>query len=151
MEFLGYEFRRAESRSTGRDTFILRSVNVRRQDRAQKGDDHGGKVLRLRDDGGVPPDNPFIGKAGYSPEIYSLGHRSPQGLAVHPETGAIWENEHGPLGGDEINIILPGRNYGWPLVTFGMDYDGTKISDSTFRADLEPPLMYWVPSLRSRE
>ena len=93
------------------------------------GDDHGGKVLRLRDDGSVPPDNPFIGKAGYRPEIYSLGHRSPQGLAVHPETGAIWENEHGPLGGDEINIILPGRNYGWPLVTFGMDYDGKKISD----------------------
>jgi aldose sugar dehydrogenase len=117
------------------------------QDRAQKGDDHGGKVLRLRDDGSVPPDNPFIGKPGYSPEIYSLGHRSPQGLAVHPETGAIWENEHGPLGGDEINIILPGRNYGWPLVTFGMDYDGKKISDSTFRADLEPPFMYWVPSI----
>jgi aldose sugar dehydrogenase len=117
------------------------------QDRAQKADDHGGKVLRLRDDGSVPPDNPFIGKPGYSPEIYSLGHRSPQGLAVHPETGAIWENEHGPLGGDEINIILPGRNYGWPLVTFGMDYDGKKISDSTFRADLEPPLMYWVPSI----
>ena len=117
------------------------------QDRAQKGDDHGGKVLRLRDDGSVPPDNPFIGKPGYSPEIYSLGHRSPQGLAVHPETGAIWENEHGPLGGDEINIILPGRNYGWPLVTFGMDYDGKKISDSTFRVDLEPPLMYWVPSI----
>ena len=84
----------------------------------------------MRDDGTVPPDNPFVGKAGYSPEIYSLGHRSPQGLAMHPETGAIWENEHGPLGGDEINIILPGRNYGWPLVTFGMDYDGTKISES---------------------
>jgi glucose/arabinose dehydrogenase len=117
------------------------------QDRAQKTDDHGGKVLRLRDDGSVPPDNPFVGKAGYSPEIYSLGHRSPQGLAMHPETGAIWENEHGPLGGDEINIILPGRNYGWPLVTFGLDYDGTRISESTSRADLEPPLMYWVPSI----
>jgi len=117
------------------------------QDRAQKPDDHGGKVLRLRDDGTVPADNPFINKAGYRPEIYSLGHRSPQGLAVHPETGAIWENEHGPLGGDEVNIVLPGRNYGWPLVTFGMDYDGTRISDSTWRADLEPPLMYWVPSI----
>ncbi|HET9217344.1 MAG TPA: PQQ-dependent sugar dehydrogenase [Terriglobia bacterium] len=117
------------------------------QERAQKGDDHGGKVLRLRDDGTAPADNPFIGKAGYSPEIYTLGHRSPQGLAVHPETGALWENEHGPLGGDEVNILLPGRNYGWPLVTFGMNYDGTKISDATWRADLEAPFMYWVPSI----
>jgi glucose/arabinose dehydrogenase len=117
------------------------------QERAQKGEDHGGKVLRLRDDGTVPPDNPFVGKTGYLPEIYSIGHRSPQGLALNPETGAIWENEHGPLGGDEINIILPGRNYGWPLVTFGLDYDGTKISDLTTRADLEAPLMYWVPSI----
>lgn len=117
------------------------------QDRAQKGDDHGGKVLRLRDDGSVPADNPFVGKAGYMPEIYTLGHRSPQGLALNPETGAIWENEHGPLGGDEINILAAGRNYGWPLVTFGMDYDGSKISDSTWRADLEAPFMYWVPSI----
>jgi len=117
------------------------------QDRAQKADDHGGKVLRLRDDGSVPADNPFVGRAGYLPEIYSLGHRSPQGLAMNPATGAIWENEHGPLGGDELNIVLPGRNYGWPLVTFGTDYDGTKISDSTWRADLEAPFVYWVPSI----
>ena len=117
------------------------------QERAQKGDDHGGKVLRLRDDGTAAPDNPFAGKPGYLPEIYSLGHRSPQGLAVHPETGAVWENEHGPLGGDEVNIVLPGRNYGWPLVTFGTDYDGKKIADATWRADLEAPFMYWVPSI----
>jgi glucose/arabinose dehydrogenase len=131
-----------------REGLLYLTVGERQeQDRAQKGDDHGGKVLRLRDDGSVPPDNPFVGKAGYRPEIYSLGHRSPQGLALHPETGAIWENEHGPLGGDEINVLLPGRNYGWPLVTFGTDYDGTKISDLTSRSDLEPPLMYWVPSI----
>jgi glucose/arabinose dehydrogenase len=131
-----------------RNGFLYMTVGERQeQDRAQKGDDHGGKVIRLRDDGSVPPDNPFVGKAGFSPEIYSLGHRSPQGLAMHPETGAIWENEHGPLGGDEMNIVLPGRNYGWPLVTFGMNYDGTKISDSTWRADLEAPFMYWVPSI----
>jgi len=117
------------------------------QERAQNGLDHGGKVLRLRDDGTVPPDNPFVGKPGYMPEIFSLGHRSPQGLAMNPETGAIWENEHGPLGGDEVNVILPGRNYGWPLVTFGTDYDGTKVSELTSRPDLEPPLMYWVPSI----
>ena len=128
--------------------FLYLTVGERQeQDRAQKPDDHGGKVLRLRDDGSVPPDNPFVGKAGYLPEIYSLGHRSPQGLAMNPATGAIWENEHGPLGGDELNIILPGRNYGWPLVTFGTDYDGTKISDSTWRADLEAPFVYWVPSI----
>jgi len=131
-----------------RGGFLYLTVGERQeQDRAQKGDDHGGKVLRLRDDGTVPPDNPFIGKTGFLPEIYSLGHRSPQGLALNPETGAIWENEHGPLGGDEINIILPGRNYGWPLVTFGTDYDGKKISDLTSRPDLEAPLMYWVPSI----
>ena len=128
--------------------FLYLTIGERQeQDRAQKADDHGGKVLRLRDDGTVPPDNPFVGKAGYLPEIYSLGHRSPQGLVLNPETGTIWENEHGPLGGDEINVILPGRNYGWPLVTFGMNYDGTKISDLTWRADLEAPVMYWVPSI----
>ena len=117
------------------------------QDRAQNGNDHGGKVLRLRDDGSVPSDNPFVGRAGYAPEIYSLGHRSPQGLAMNPATGAIWENEHGPLGGDELNVLQPGRNYGWPLVTFGTDYDGTTISDATWRADLEAPFVYWVPSI----
>ena len=131
-----------------RNGFLFMTVGERQeQDRAQNARDHGGKVLRLRDDGTVPPDNPFVGKSDYAPEIYSLGHRSPQGLAVHPETGAIWENEHGPLGGDEINVILPGRNYGWPLVTFGNDYDGKKISDQTGRADLEPPFMYWIPSI----
>jgi glucose/arabinose dehydrogenase len=128
--------------------FLYLTVGERQeQDRAQKGDNHGGKVLRLRDDGTVPPDNPFVGKAGFKPEIFALGVRSPQGLAMNPETGAIWENEHGPLGGDEINVILPGKNYGWPLVTFGMDYDGTRISDLTSRADLEPPLLYFVPSI----
>lgn len=128
--------------------FLYLTVGERQeQERAQNGMDHGGKVLRLRDDGSVPPDNPFVGKAGYLPEIYSLGHRSPQGLAMNPETGAIWENEHGPLGGDEVNVLSAGRNYGWPLVTFGTDYDGTRISELTSRADLEPPLMYWVPSI----
>jgi glucose/arabinose dehydrogenase len=128
--------------------FLYLTVGERQEpERAQKGNDHGGKVLRLRDDGSVPADNPFVARAGYQPEIYTLGHRSPQGLALNPATGAIWENEHGPLGGDELNILQPGRNYGWPLVTFGTDYDGTKISDSTWRADLEAPFVYWVPSI----
>ena len=104
-------------------------------------------MLRLRDDGRCRRTIRSSARPGYLPEIYSLGHRSPQGLAMHPETGAIWENEHGPLGGDELNIIQPGKNYGWPLVTFGTDYDGTKISDATSRADLEAPFMYWVPSI----
>ena len=128
--------------------FLYLTVGERQEpERAQKPGEHAGKVLRLRDDGSAPPDNPFAGRAGYLPEIYSLGHRSPQGLAVHPQTGEVWENEHGPLGGDEVNIIRAGRNYGWPLVTFGTDYDGTKISDATSRADLEAPFMYWVPSI----
>jgi glucose/arabinose dehydrogenase len=132
----------------GRDGKLYLTIGERQeQERAQNGMLHGGKVLRLNDDGTVPADNPFVGKSGYLPEIYSLGHRSPQGLAVHPETGEIWENEHGPLGGDEINIVKAGRNYGWPLVTYGKDYDGTTISELTSRPDLEPPLMYWVPSI----
>jgi aldose sugar dehydrogenase len=131
-----------------RDGFLYLGIGERQEEwRAQKGDDHGGKVLRLRDDGSVPGDNPFVGRPGYSPEVFSLGHRSPQGLVVHPATGAIWQHEHGPLGGDEINIILPGRNYGWPLVTFGRTYEGETISDLTAREDLEPPLLYWVPSI----
>jgi glucose/arabinose dehydrogenase len=131
-----------------RDGLLYLTVGERQEpQRAQDGNDHGGKVLRLRDDGSVPPDNPFAGRAGFQPEIYSLGHRSPQGLAMHPGTGAIWENEHGPLGGDELNIIAPGRNYGWPLVTFGTDYDGTAISAATSRADLEAPFLYWIPSI----
>ena len=115
--------------------------------RAQKPADHGGKILRLRDDGSVPPDNPFVGQAGYDPAIYSMGHRNPQGLAIQPSTGVLWATEHGPLGGDELNLIRAGHNYGWPLVTFGLNYDGTKVSDLTSRPDLESPLVYWVPSI----
>jgi glucose/arabinose dehydrogenase len=131
-----------------RTGFLYLTVGERQEHaRAQDGNDHGGKMLRLRDDGSVPPDNPFVGRSGYQPEIYSLGHRSPQGLAFHPETGALWENEHGPLGGDELNVIQPGKNYGWPLVTYGTWYDGEKVSDATSRPDLEPPFVYWVPSI----
>jgi glucose/arabinose dehydrogenase len=132
----------------GDDGHIYLVVGERQeQERAQDGSVHGGKVLRLREDGTAPDDNPFVGQDGWLPEIYSYGHRSPQGLAVHPESGALWENEHGPLGGDEVNVILPGRNYGWPLVTYGKDYDGTPVSDATSGDGLEPPLLYWVPSI----
>ncbi len=132
----------------GRDDMLYVTVGERQeQERAQNTMEHGGKVLRLRDDGTVPPDNPFVGKAGHLPEIYSLGHRSPQGLAFNPANGDLWENEHGPLGGDEVNIVRAGRNYGWPLVTYGRNYDGKAVSEQQTRPDLESPFMFWVPSI----
>ncbi len=132
----------------GRDGKLYLAVGERQeQDRAQDTMLHGGKVLRLNEDGTAPSDNPFAGKAGYLAEIYSVGHRSPQGLAVHPTTGELWENEHGPLGGDEINIVRAGLNYGWPLVTFGKNYDGTVVSEYTARDGYEPPFLFWVPSI----
>jgi glucose/arabinose dehydrogenase len=106
-----------------------------------------GKILRVRDDGSVPPDNPFVGRAGYRPEVYTLGHRNSLGLIVHPETGALWNNENGPNGGDEINIILPGRNYGWPLISFGRDYPGPRISEHPTREGMESPIVVWLPSI----
>ena len=132
----------------GRDGKLYLVVGERQeQDRAQDTMLHGGKVLRLNEDGTAPSDNPFVGKQGYLPEIYSIGHRSPQGLAVHPTTGELWENEHGPLGGDEINVVRAGLNYGWPLVTYGKNYDGTIVSEYSARDGFESPFMFWVPSI----
>ena len=115
--------------------------------RAQDPQDLAGKVLRLRDDGTVPPDNPFVGRQGYRPEIYSLGHRNALGLAVQPDTGAIWECENGPNGGDEINILQPGKNYGWPAVSFGRFYLGPRVTEKPWQEDMEQPLVFWVPSI----
>ena len=115
--------------------------------RAQDPSEYGGKVLRFRDDGSVPGDNPFVGKPGYKPAIYSLGHRSQVGLAVHPETGAVWSTENGRMGGDEVNVILPGRNYGFPTVTYSRNYDGARSSDKPWQDGFEQPLVYWVPSI----
>jgi len=115
-------------------------------DTAQDPNTHLGKILRVRDDGGVPPDNPFVGKAGYKPEIYSLGHRNPLGLAFLPD-GALWATEQGPQGGDEVNIILPGRNYGWPRVSFGRNYDGTRVGVGPVAPGMEEPLIFWVPAI----
>jgi len=132
----------------GRDGKLYLTIGERQEpERAQNTMLHGGKVLRLNDDGTAPADNPFAGKPGYLPEIYSVGHRSPQGLAVNPATGELWENEHGPLGGDEINIVRAGKNYGWPLVTYGKDYDGTVISEYSTREGYESPFLFWVPSI----
>jgi aldose sugar dehydrogenase len=109
----------------------------------------GGKVLRLKDDGSVPPDNPFVGKAGYRPEIYTLGHRSSMGLTIHPGTGEVWLSEMGPNGGDEINVLKPGRNYGWPLVSLGRTYPGPwqAKENQPSHAGFEPPVVYWMPSI----
>jgi aldose sugar dehydrogenase len=97
----------------------------------------------------VPADNPFVGKPGYKPEIYSYGHRNPQGLAFHPDTGALWENEHGPQGGDEVNVIEAGKNYGWPVASYGREYppDGAKVSEHPWREGIEEPVVLWIPSI----
>ena len=115
--------------------------------RAQDLGDLAGKIVRLRDDGSVPPDNPFVGRPGARPEIFTWGHRNPQGLALHPETGKVWEVEHGPKGGDELNLLKAGANYGWPLVTYGVNYDGSKITDNRSLPGMEDALRTWVPSI----
>jgi aldose sugar dehydrogenase len=131
----------------GRDGMLYMTVGERNdRTRAQNTNIHGGKILRLKDDGTVPPDNPFVGKPGYKPEIYTYGHRNLQGLAVHPDTGALWETEHGPQGGDELNLIQAGKNYGWPIVTLGREYSGEVISPQPAREDIEQPFIFWAPS-----
>jgi glucose/arabinose dehydrogenase len=126
---------------------FLSSSHRRNPDLPQDPNSHVGKILRLNDDGTVPADNPFVGRAGYKPEIYSIGHRTVLGLTIHPQTGALWETENGPQGGDEVNIVRPGLNYGWPVVTYGRDYDGKKASPTPWRDDMEPPELFWVPSV----
>jgi glucose/arabinose dehydrogenase len=115
---------------------------------AQDLTNHHGKIIRLHDDGRVPADNPFVARAGAKPEIWSYGHRNVQGLVVHPETGEIWANEHGPQGGDELNRIEPGRNYGWPVIGYGVNYtSGLAIHAGTHRQGMEQPVNVWVPSI----
>jgi glucose/arabinose dehydrogenase len=104
-----------------------------------------GKIVRINPDGSVPEDNPFVGQEGKLPEIYSYGHRNPQGAAIHPETGKLWETEFGPLGGDELNIIEPGKDYGWPLVSWGKHYDGKEIPDPPTRPEFTDAIKYWSP------
>ncbi len=107
----------------------------------------GGKVYRLHDDGSIPKDNPFVNTPNAKPAIYSYGHRNPQGMAIHPKTGKIWTGEHGPQGGDEINEIRPGNNYGWPVICYGVNYGGAPITDKTHEEGMEQPIYYWVPSI----
>lgn len=114
---------------------------------AQDLSNHNGTVVRLYDDGRVPEDNPFVNTPGAKPEIYSYGHRNPQGMVLNPETGQIWTSEHGPMGGDEVNIIQAGANYGWPVVSYGRTYSGEVISQSPYKEGMEPPRFFWVPSI----
>ena len=117
------------------------------RERAQSLDNHLGKTVRLHRDGRVPVDNPFVKEPGALPEIWSLGHRNMQGAALRPGSQQFWAHEHGPQGGDEVNLILPGHNYGWPKVTFGEEYGGGKIGSGTAAAGMVPPLWVWVPSI----
>ena len=134
----------------GRDGMIYMSLG-RSQEGAnapsQDPNNYGGKLIRLRDDGTVPPDNPFVGRAGYKPEIFTMGHRNQLGLAVNPETGEIWASEQGPNGGDEINIIQAGKNYGWPVVSYGRSYPGPRVSEKPWQEGMEQPVVVWIPSI----
>jgi glucose/arabinose dehydrogenase len=131
----------------GRDGFLYMAVGGANDAIAQRGDSHQGKMLRLRDDGSAAPGNPFAGRTGFKPEIYSIGHRNMIGLTIHPTTGAIWENENGPLGGDEVNILRAGANYGWPIVSLGRQYSGAKVSDRYQQEGLDDPVLHWTPSI----
>ena len=134
----------------GRDGMLYMSISAPgspKVRRAQDPNDYAGKVVRLRDDGSIPADDPFVRRAGYKPAIYTSGHRNGHGLAVNPETGEIWETEQGPSGGDELNVLRAGHNYGWPLVSYGRDYWGSRISATPSRAGLDDPAVVWLPSI----
>lgn len=127
--------------------FITTGDRYSERDQAQSLDNHLGKVIRIRADGSVPPDNPFLKQAGARPEIWSYGHRNLQGAAVHPLSGQLWTHEHGAKGGDEVNLTQAGVNYGWPVITWGVDYSGAPIGEGSRKAGMAQPLHYWVPSI----
>jgi glucose/arabinose dehydrogenase len=127
--------------------FVTLGERNSQRDKAQDLRTHLGKVVRITRDGGVPADNPLVGKDDTLPEIWSYGHRNPQGAALHPETGELWLHEHGPKGGDEINLPKAGRNYGWPVITYGREYSGPAIGEGTAKAGMEQPVHYWIPSI----
>jgi aldose sugar dehydrogenase len=132
----------------GRDGKLFVTMGDRnKKDPAQDLGSHIGKIVRINSDGSVPKDNPFVGKPGALPEIWSSGHRNVQGATRHPDTGALWTVEHGAQGGDEVNIPQPGRNYGWPVITYGVDYGGGRIGEGTRKAGMEQPVHYWDPSI----
>ncbi|MEA2910787.1 MAG: aldose sugar dehydrogenase [Bradyrhizobium sp.] len=127
--------------------FVALGEHFAYRNEAQNLGNHLGKIIRIAPDGSAPKDNPFAGRENAKPEIWSFGHRNAQGLAINPATGDLWETEHGPRGGDEVNIIGKGKNYGWPVIGYGIDYSGAKIHDGTARPGMEQPIKYWVPSI----
>jgi glucose/arabinose dehydrogenase len=127
--------------------FVTLGEHFTYRDEAQNLGNHLGKIIRIAPDGSVPSDNPFVGRADAKPEIWSFGHRNQQGLAINPASGDLWEIEHGPRGGDEVNIIGRGKNYGWPVIGYGIDYSGAKIHASSVKDGMEQPIKYWVPSI----
>ena len=132
----------------GRDGYLYITVGEHgSSDRAQDLSDLAGSVIRIMENGEVPPDNPFGDRPNARPEIYTYGNRNPQGLALHPDTGQIWEAEHGPKGGDEINLLIPGTNYGWPVITHGKSYAGLQIGEGTSKPGMAQPIRYWAPSI----
>ena len=134
----------------GPDGLLYMTIGERGdRDRAQSTAIHGGKILRLTADGAAAPGNPFLAKEGYKPEIFTYGHRNAQGLAIHPDTGAVWANEHGPQGGDELNILQAGKNYGWPVASYGREYgpSGVLISQHPTKEGIEEPVLTWLPSI----
>jgi aldose sugar dehydrogenase len=131
----------------GKGYIFFTSGERGQMDNAQKLSNHLGKVLRLHDDGRIPADNPFVNTTDAKPEIWSYGHRNPQGLVYDLATHTLWDAEHGPLGGDELNKVEKGKNYGWPVITYGKNYDGTIISNLTAKEGMEQPVLYWVPSI----
>ncbi len=133
-----------------RDGNLFVTTGERNSERAKAQDlgTHLGKIIRITPDGGVPKDNPFVGREGARPEIWSYGHRNAQGATVNPDTGQLWEIEHGPRGGDEINLPQAGKNYGWPVITYGREYSGEKVGEGiTAKEGMEQPVHYWVPSI----
>lgn len=129
------------------DRLFVTTGDRQQREHAQDLSGHVGKLIRIERDGSVPPDNPFVGREGSAPEIWSYGHRNIQGAALHPDTGALWLNEHGAKGGDEINLPEAGRNYGWPVISYGVEYSGGKIGEGTEKEGMEQPLHYWDPSI----
>jgi glucose/arabinose dehydrogenase len=130
----------------GPDGYLYMGIGGANDEIAQRGDSYYGKVLRFNADGSVP-ENPFAGRQGFKPELYSIGHRNMVGMTVHPTTGEVWQNENGPLGGDEVNILKSGANYGWPLVSYGRDYSGRPVSKMRTMLGVEDPVLFWNPSI----
>jgi aldose sugar dehydrogenase len=143
----GYHFGCRIVQTADDNLFLTMGDHFGYRDDAQNLGNHLGKIVRVRPDGSVPSDNPFVGRSGAKPEIWSYGHRNMQGAAINPATGKLWVHDHGPRGGDEINIPDRGKNYGWPVIGYGIDYSGARIHEGTHRAGMEQPIKYWVPSI----